>query len=74
MNAISIAYYDPANLSKSLSGTGSNAGGNVIEISIRNVSVSTLGPLFREDWAKVYMKASSSDVMEGSRGTSAPPR
>jgi hypothetical protein len=74
MNAISIAYYDPANLSKSLSGTGSNAGGNVIEISIKNVSVSTLGPLFREDWAKVYMKASSSDVMEGSRGTSAPPR
>jgi len=74
MNAISISYYDPANLSSPLSGTGSNSGGNVIEISVKNVPVSTLGPILRASWAKVYMKASSSDVLEGSHGTSAPPR
>ena len=74
LNSISIAYYDSSNLSKALSGSGSNAGGNVIEISVNHVPVSTLGPILRETWAKVYMKASSSDVMEGSKGTSAPPR
>jgi hypothetical protein len=74
LDAISIAYYDPSNLSKALTGLGSNAGGNVVEITVKNVPVSTLGPLWREAWSKVYMKASSSDVMEGSQGSSAPPR
>lgn len=73
-NLISVNYYNPANLSKPLSGFGSNAGGNVIEISVKEVPVSTLGPILRESWAKVYMKANSSDVMEGSPGSSAGPR
>jgi hypothetical protein len=73
-NLISVNYYNPANLSKPLSGFGSNAGGNVIEISVKEVPVSTLGPILRESWAKVYMKASSSDVMEGSPGSWAAPR
>jgi hypothetical protein len=74
LNAISVNYYDAANLSKPLTGSGSNAGGHVVEISIKNIPVSTLGPILRESWANVYMKASSSDVMEGSQGTQAPTR
>lgn len=74
LSALKINYYSPSNLSQALSGAGSNAGGNVIEIAVKNVPVSTLGPILREDWSTVFMQASSSDVMESSPGGVPPPR
>ena len=73
LNQISICYIDPSTLStnpsnvpKCLTGTGSNAGGNVIEVSVANVAVSAFGPIWRESSAHLFLNANSSDVMESS--------
>ncbi len=75
LNQISICYLDastlpavpsPSNVPKCLTGTGSNAGGNVIEVSVANVAVSALGPIWRESSAHLLLNANSSDVMESS--------
>ena len=74
MNQITVNYFSPSNLSQSLSGIGSNAGGNIVQVSVADVPVSTLGPILRSDWSTVMLKASSSDVMEGSPQNGPPPR
>lgn len=74
LNAITINYYSPSNLSQALAGAGSNAGGNVIEIVVKNVPVSCLGPILRENWSTVFLQATSSDVMESSPGGVPPTR
>ena len=81
LNQITVCYLDPANLpkdpsdlSKCLTGNGSNAGGNVVEVSVAKVPVSTLGPILREGWSTVYMNASSTDVMESSPQSGIPKR
>ncbi len=66
VNQISINYFSPSNLSAPLKGAGSNAGGNVIEISVSGVPISALGPIFRESSANILLSATSSDVMESS--------
>ncbi len=66
LDQIEINYYNPANLSAALSGRGSNAGGNVIEISVKKVGVSALGPIWRDSSAALSLNATSSDVMESS--------
>ena len=65
LNRITINYYSPSNLNKALSGSGSNAGGNVIEVSVKGVTVNVLGPILI-DSATISMAAISSDVMESS--------
>lgn len=74
LNLITINYYNPSNLSKPVTGSGSNIGGNVVEISVKNVPVSTLGPILRADWGTVYMQATGSDVMEASSNGVPPAR
>lgn len=66
MNQITIDYFSPTNLSTNLTGVGSNAGGNIIQVSVTDVPVSSLGPIMRTNWAITLLKASSSDVMESS--------
>ena len=64
LGEIWIKYYSPTNLSVAISGANSNAGGNIIQVSVANVPVPTLCPLLRTDWATVFMKATASDIME----------
>ena len=47
LNKISIAYYNPANLTKVVTGSGSNAGGNVVKVSIDGVGFS---PSVQSTW------------------------
>ena len=74
LNEITIAYYSPSNLSQVLTGSGSNAGGNVIEISVNAVPVSILGPIFGNASPTLSLSANSSDVMESSPAGGPPPR
>ena len=76
LNTISINYYTPSDLKNPIPPKkGGNAAGNVIEITVNNVPVNSLGPILRESAAQLYLHASSSDVMEGSApGSIAPTR
>jgi len=68
--SISISYLDPnANLAL----TSSNAGGNVVQVSVAGVSVFPLAPLFHSG-SPLSMSAVSSDVVEGSPGGITPAR
>lgn len=64
LNAITICYYTPSNLNQCLSGPGSNVGGNVVEISVKNVPVDILGSFFGDVSPTLLLHAISSDVME----------
>ncbi|MBV8864036.1 MAG: hypothetical protein JO210_01400 [Acidobacteriaceae bacterium] len=61
-------------MSTPLTGSGSNAGGNVVEVSVQGVAVNTLGPILREQWSTMVMNANSSDVMESSPNGTPPAR
>lgn len=74
LDNITIKYYTPSNLSTPVTGVGSNSGGNVIEVAVKNVPVSALGPILRESLATLSLSATSSDVMESSPKGIAPPR
>ncbi len=74
LNKISISYYNPANLSKVLTGSGSNAGGNVVKVSIDGVGFNALAPIYMDKLTTVWLSANSSDVMESSPGGIAPTR
>jgi Flp pilus assembly protein TadG len=67
---IAIAYFNPNN---NLASTTSNAGGNVVQVSVAGVSVSPMAPLFRSG-SPLSMTAVSSDVVESSPGGTPPPR
>ena len=67
---ISIAYFDPNN---NLTATSSNAGGNVVQVSVAGLTVFPMAPLFRSK-SPLSLSAVSSDVVEGSPGGIPPPR
>jgi Flp pilus assembly protein TadG len=67
---ISISYYDP---NANLAATSSNAGGNVVQVSVSGVNVTPMAPLFHSG-SPLSMAAVSSDVVEGSPGGIPPPR
>jgi len=66
LSKITINYYSPSTANQALTGNGSNAGGNVIEVSVQGASVSLLGPVLIDSGTSVVLNATSSDVMEGS--------
>jgi Flp pilus assembly protein TadG len=68
---VTVKFYRPDTFVE-LTGTGANDGGNLVEISIENLPVSPLLPLFRSP-APLQMTARSSDRMEASPTTGAPP-
>jgi Flp pilus assembly protein TadG len=67
---ISISYFDPNN---NLSATTSNAGGNVVQVSVAGLTVFPMAPLYRSK-SPVSLSAVSSDVVESSPGGIPPPR
>jgi Flp pilus assembly protein TadG len=67
---ISISYFDPNN---NLAATSSNAGGNVVQVSVAGLSVFPMAPLFRSK-SPISLSAVSSDVVESSPGGIPPPR
>ena len=66
LSKITVTYYLPTNLSQAVTGVGSNVGGNVIQVSVTNVSVGSLGPIMSPAWASLALNAVASDVMESS--------
>ena len=68
-NNVSISYFNPS----TLQATNSNAGGNVVQIAINNVTVAPLVPLWRSA-TPLQISAVSSDVMEASPNGIPPPR
>ena len=64
-SSVGVDYYSPSDLSTPLAGAGSNRGGNVVKISVRNIPISPLAALWRSS-SPVTLSASSSDVVEGS--------
>jgi hypothetical protein len=72
LNSITIEYYTPGGVKIP---NGGNAPGNIIVITVKDVAVSALGPILRENLATLYLHANSSDVMEAlAPGASTPPR
>lgn len=68
-NNITIQYYNPTTLQP----TNSNAGGNIVQVSINNASVAPIIPFWISASA-LQASAVSSDVMESSPGGVPPPR
>ena len=46
---IQITYHPPTNLSQTLTGVGSNAAGNIVEVSLEGYAYSWMAPLMRSD-------------------------
>jgi hypothetical protein len=63
---ITINYYDPSNLSTSVSGDGSNKQGNIVVVTA-TIDHAWMAPLWRGT-GLITFSASSSDVMEASAG------
>lgn len=71
---IKIRYYSPTNLTVELSGAGSNAPGNVVEIGVEGYSWSWMAPLWRSA-SPFNINVYAADRMEGmAAGASAPCR
>ena len=74
LSKITIEYYSPVTLARvSPSTPHSNAGGNIVEVSITGVSMAPLLPLLR-DASPLLLSVRSSDVMESSPGGTPPLR
>ena len=69
---IKVRYYAPTNLTTELTGVGSNAPGNVVEIAIEGYSWSFMAPLWRAS-SPFVINVYAADRMEGLAGTSSPP-
>jgi Flp pilus assembly protein TadG len=69
---INIQYYLPNTLTP-VSGLDSNAGGNIVQVSVQGYSLPPLGPILRNP-APLSLGAQSFDRMEGSPGGIPPAR
>ena len=69
---ISINYYDPATLAL-MTGSGSNRGGNICQVSVTNLSYKWMVPLLRGS-VSLPILASSADIMEASPNGTPPTR
>jgi Flp pilus assembly protein TadG len=67
---IAIAYFDP---NANLASTSSNAGGNVVQVSVTGVNIFPMAPLFHSS-GPLSMTAVSADVVESSPGGIPPTR
>lgn len=71
---ISVDYYNPGNLSLPLNGAGSNAGGNIVKVSVNNFPLKTLVPTMGVGLTEYNLSATSSDITESSPNGAAPTR
>jgi len=69
---ITVNYYDPSNLTTAVSGTGSNAQGNICVVTA-TIQHAWMAPLWRGTGLMTF-SASSSDVMEAPPGGVLPTR
>ena len=69
---IKVRYYGPANLSAELTGAGSNAPGNVVEIAVEGYTWSWIAPLWRTA-SPFNINVYAADRMEGLAGGVSPP-
>jgi uncharacterized membrane protein len=60
---VSIHYYSPSTLTDVTGQSGATAGGNIVQVTVSNVSVKTLGAIFRNP-TPLLLAATASDVME----------
>jgi len=65
--SIAIRFYDPVTLAP----TASNAGGNLLEVSVENYQFTPLAPLLRSS-APISITVRASDIIEPSPGGVAP--
>jgi hypothetical protein len=70
---VSVQFFSPSDLSTPLTGSGSDAPGNVVKVSIGNFSVRPLSALLINS-APIPLTASSSDIMQGGPGGLPPSR
>jgi Flp pilus assembly protein TadG len=59
---VTVTYYNPSTLAV-ISGSGSTAGGNVLQVSVSGLSVSSFAPVWRSS-SPINLSASASDVLE----------
>lgn len=59
---VTVTYYNPTTLATE-TGTGSTAGGNVIQVSISGLTLKSFAPLWRSS-SPLSLSASASDVLE----------
>jgi Flp pilus assembly protein TadG len=69
---ISITYYNPKTLA-TVTGVGSNAGGNICMVSVNSFPITWFAPVWRAS-GKFAMSANSSDIMEAPPGGTIPSR
>jgi Flp pilus assembly protein TadG len=63
LDKIAVTYLDPTTL-KTAASVSRTAGGNVIQVSVSDVTVNALGPILRTDTAQWHLNAIASDVLE----------
>jgi Flp pilus assembly protein TadG len=71
-NLITIKYHAPSNLTTVVTGVGSNAPQNIVEVSVENYSHRWLAPLLRSN-SPLNMTVTAADRMESLPGTTVPP-
>lgn len=69
---IKVRYYNPSNLSTEVTGGGSNAPGNVVEIGVEGFSWGWIAPLWRTA-SPFNINVYAADRMEGLAGGVSPP-
>jgi Flp pilus assembly protein TadG len=67
-STIAVTFYDPNTLAQ----TSSNAGGNILKVSVEGYQFTPLAPLLRSA-APISITASATDIIESSPGGVAPP-
>jgi hypothetical protein len=71
-NRITIRYYDPVSLEE-VTGSGSNAGGNIVVVAATGLSWAWMVPVLR-DAGPLQFSVASADIMEASPVTGPPAR
>jgi Flp pilus assembly protein TadG len=59
---VTVSYYTPTNLTP-VTGSGSTAGGNVVQVTVSGISIHSLGPIWHSA-SPIPLQAMASDVME----------
>ena len=71
---ITITFYSPGNLALPLSGAGSNAGGNIVKVSVDGLQLPVLAPMLGYAANRFTLSANASDITESSPNGTAPAR
>ncbi len=69
---IKVTYHPPSNLSQTVTGVGSNAAGNIVEVSVENYSHNWIAPLIRSS-TPLSITVTAADRTESLPGTATPP-